>query len=92
MFVQVLTVPMCADCRALIATLDRLKNDYPGMEVERVDLTEHPEIAERYGLLSFEYDLLETHAVVIDGELAGTGHPSEGTLRSWLDQASSKRI
>jgi hypothetical protein len=46
-----------------------------------------PELLERYGLVSFEYDVLDTHAVIIDERLAGIGHPSEDILRGWLDGA-----
>ncbi len=56
------------------------------------DIADHPDLAERYGLLSFEYDLLDTHALVINGDLAGVGHPAEGTMRSWLDRAASEAL
>jgi thiol-disulfide isomerase/thioredoxin len=85
-YVQVLFMPTCAACAATAQLLARLQADAPGLQVERVPLADHPELAERYGLLSFEYDLLSAHAVVIDGELAAIGHPSEALLRSWLAQ------
>jgi hypothetical protein len=87
MVVQVLSVPMCAECSATGETLMRPASEYPVMHVERLNIADRPEVAERYGLLSFEYDLLATHALAIDGTLADIGHPSEAVLRSWLDEA-----
>lgn len=86
MLVQVLSLPMCAECNATVQTLKRLTDDYPSLRIERLNIADRPELLERYGLLSFEYDLLTTHALALDGELAGVGHPSEEMLRSWLDE------
>jgi thiol-disulfide isomerase/thioredoxin len=83
-YVQVLFTPTCATCAATAQLLDRLQADTPGLRVERLPLADHPELAEQFGLLSFEYALMSPHAVVIDGELASVGHPSEALLRSWL--------
>jgi hypothetical protein len=58
-----------------------------GPQLEPVRLADHLELAARSGLLSFEYALLSAHAVVIDGELAAVGHPSEALLRSWLAES-----
>ena len=52
-----------------------------------MNMAEHPAMLERYGLLSFEYDALASQAVIINGRLAGIGHPSEETLRGWLEEA-----
>ena len=85
--VQILSVPACELCNTTAHTLKHLTSEYPVIRVERLSMADWPEILERYGLLSFEYDVLDTHAVVIDDRLAGVGHPSEDTLRGWLDQA-----
>jgi len=50
-------------------------------------MADHPGMLERYGLVSFEYDELAPHAVIINNKLAGIGHPSEDTLRSWVEEA-----
>ena len=87
MLVQILSLPTCIRCDGTLATLRRFTGDYPGMIVERLNMADQRDLLEQYGLLTFEYDELATHAVVIDGALAGLEHPSEDTLRRWLDQA-----
>ena len=85
--VQILSVPTCELCDTTSHTLRHLRAEYPVIRVERLNMADWPELLGRYGLLSFEYDVLYTHAVIINGKLAGIGHPSEDTLRSWLDGA-----
>ncbi len=87
MLVQILSLPTCVVCDGTLASLRRFTGDYPCIIVERLNIADGPELLERYGLLTFEYDELATHAVVINGALAGLEHPSEDTLRSWLDRA-----
>src|SRR5689334_3274815 len=87
MLVQILSLPTCVRCDGTLASLRRFTGDYPGMIVERLNMADRPELLEQYGLLTFEYDELATHAVVINGALAGLEHPSEDTLRGWLDRA-----
>jgi hypothetical protein len=87
MLVQILSLPTCVRCDGTLASLRRFTGDYPGMTVQRLNMADRPDLLERYGLLTFEYDELATHAVVINGALAGLEHPSEDTLRRWLDQA-----
>jgi hypothetical protein len=62
------------------------------MVVERLNIADSLDILEQYGLLSFEYSELATHAVVINGTLAGLEHPSEDLLRLWLDQAVAEEV
>jgi len=85
--VQILSLPVCAECNATVEALTRLADEYPVMKIERLNIADSPELADRYGLLSFEYDLLAIDAVAINDRLAGLGHPSEDTLRAWLDEA-----
>ena len=87
MFVQILSLPMCIRCDATLASLRRFTGDYPGLIVERLNMAERPDLLQQLGLLTFEYAELATHAVVINGELFGLEHPSDGLLREWLDQA-----
>ena len=84
-------MPQCIECHATFETLTRLTDAYPAMRVEWLNIAEQPDMADRYGLLSFEYDLLSPDALAIDGELAGVGHPSEETLRGWLDKSLSEQ-
>jgi Glutaredoxin-like domain (DUF836) len=85
--VQILSVPDCTLCDTTSHALRHLRFEYPGIRVERLNMADWPELLQRYGLLSCEYDVLGTHAVIIEERLAGTGHPSEDTLRRWLDGA-----
>jgi hypothetical protein len=87
MFVQLLSVPVCSVCDTTIDTLARLIREPWLVTVERLNMAEHPAMLERYGLMSFEYDLLASHATIINGTLAGLDHPSEDTLRLWLGEA-----
>ena len=87
MLVQILSLPTCVRCDGTLASLTRFSADFPGMSVERLNIADWPELLEQYGLLTFEFAELATHAVVINGSLAGLEHPSEDTLRTWLDQA-----
>lgn len=86
-FVQILSAPTCQECDITVETLRHLTAEYPVITVERLNTADRPEILERHGLLSFEYSVLDTHAVVIDDKLAGVGHPAEDGLRHWLDRA-----
>ena len=92
MLVQILSLPTCVRCDGTVASLTRFAGDYPGIVVERLNIADWPEILEQYGLLSFEYSELATHAVVINGALAGLEHPSEDLLRLWLNQAFAEEV
>lgn len=90
MLVQLLSVPVCRVCDTTIDTLARLTREQWVITVERLNMADHPRMLERYGLLSFEYDVLASHAIIINGTLAGLGHPSEDTLRLWLGEARAE--
>ena len=85
MHVQVLSTPGCAECAAAKRALERIRPDYPVLQVEEIDVSEQPEVAARYGLLS-------APGIVVDGELVAAGHVSEAELRRKLDErAGAKR-
>lgn len=75
--VQVLSTPGCAGCEQLKAMLKKVFADYPGLDWEEIDLIEHPEVAERYRIMSVP-------AVAIDGRLEFTTIPREAALRERL--------
>src|SRR5215469_14994707 len=89
MLVQILSLPTCVRCDGTLAILRHFTGDYPGMIVERLNIADRPELLEHYGLLTFEYAELATHALVINGSLAGLEHPTEAMLRSWLDRTAA---
>jgi thioredoxin-like negative regulator of GroEL len=72
--VQVLPTPGCAGCDALKRMLGKVLAEFPGLDWEEIDLIEHPEVAERYTVMSVP-------AVVIDGRLEFPSIPKEEALR-----------
>jgi hypothetical protein len=84
---QLLSIPTCARCATTARILAELQPDFPNLRIERIALADHPELAERYGLLSHEYALLSAHLLVIEGELVATDHPSADRLRLLLSRA-----
>lgn len=62
--VQVLTTPSCSSCVAVEKMLDRM-----GVGYELIDVTEHPEILQKYPIMT-------APGIVIDGRLEFTGVPS----------------
>ena len=83
--VQILSLPVCAECNATVEALTRLADEYPVLKVERLNIADSPELADRYSLLSFEYDLLAIDAVAINDRLAGLGCQDGGTNHEQCD-------
>lgn len=77
--VELLTMPGCTHCAAAIKTIERIKGDFPEMTVEIVDVTENPEAAQKYMLMS-------APGIVINGKLEFTGGIAEETLRKRLKE------
>ncbi len=77
--VDLLTMPGCTHCAAAKKILDKIKSDFPEMEVEILDVTEHPEVAQKYMLMS-------SPGIVINGKLEFTGGVKEETLRKRLNE------
>lgn len=63
--VQILTTPSCSSCVAVEKMLDRM-----GVEYELIDITEHPEILQKYPIMT-------APGIVIDGKLEFIGVPRE---------------
>ena len=82
--VQVLSTPGCAGCAQTKHLLAKVLAEFPGLDWEEVDLVEHPELAERYRIMSVP-------AVVIDGELAFTSVPKEDALRERIERLKGRR-
>ncbi len=77
--VELLTMPGCTHCVAAKETIEKIRADYPEMEVEIIDVTEHPEV-------SAEYMLMSAPGIVINGKLEFTGGVTEEQLRNRLDE------
>jgi thiol-disulfide isomerase/thioredoxin len=80
----VLSTPGCAGCDALKAVLKKVLADYPLLDWEEIDLIEHPEVAERYRILSVP-------AVVIDERLEFPTIPKEAALRERIAAIFERR-
>lgn len=76
---ELLTMPGCVHCGAAKETVERVKGDYPEMEVEIIDVTENPEASAKYMLMS-------APGVVINGSLEFTGGVTEEQLRKRLEE------
>lgn len=72
--IQILTTPDCVHCADAKRLIDKVKTDMPDLEVDTIDVTEHPEVAQKYMLMS-------APGIVINGKLEFMGVPSEEELR-----------
>ena len=72
-----ITVPNCAQCAKAKQVIEKVQPDFPDLKVQYVDVTEHPEILQKYPVMS-------APGIVIDGKLEYTGGLDEATLRDRL--------
>jgi len=81
--VQVLSTPGCAGCDQIKQLVTDVLAGFPGLSWEEIDLTEYPEVAGRYSIMSVP-------AVVIGGELAFARIPKrdalEGSVRAYRER------
>ncbi|GMR05305.1 MAG: hypothetical protein BMS9Abin24_105 [Thermodesulfobacteriota bacterium] len=81
MKIELLTMPDCGHCAAAKVTIEKVRADFPEMEVDIIDVTENPEAAQKYMLMS-------APGVVIDGKLEFTGGVTLDKLRKKLSELS----
>jgi len=58
--------------------LERAKGKFPEISFHEIDITEHPEVAVKYGVMA-------TPALIINGRLEFTGVPKENKLREGVE-------
>jgi len=76
--VLILDTPGCASCIYTEKLIARIKKEENlKFEVEVRDITKHPELLQKYPILS-------APGIVIDGKLVFSGKPSEKELRKKL--------
>lgn len=75
--IEILTTPDCVHCAEAKRLIEKVKRDTPNLEVKTIDLTEHPEVAQKYMLMT-------APGIVIDGKLEFIGVPKEEELRKKL--------
>jgi len=71
--VQVLSTPGCAGCDQIKELITDVLASFPDLSWEEIDLTEQPEVAGRYSLMSVP-------AIVIGGELTFARIPTRDAL------------
>lgn len=75
--VMFITIPGCVHCAQAKAVIEKVKADVPDMRVTYVDATEHPEILQKYKIMS-------APGIVVNGKLAFTGGLNEASFRRLL--------
>jgi len=76
--VLILDTPGCASCKYAEELIVRIKKEEKlKFDVEVKDITKHPELLQKYPILS-------APGIVIDGKLVFSGKPSEKELRKKL--------
>ena len=78
MKIDLLTMPGCGHCAGAKQILEKVKPDFPELEVVIHDITENPEIAQQYMLMT-------APGVVIEGKLVFSGGLDEKKLREHLN-------
>lgn len=78
---QLLTAPGCSHCAQAKAVLEKVKKDYPDLQVKEIDMTT-PEGQE----MVTKYQIMSSPGVVINGELFSTGGLDEKKLREKLEE------
>ena len=78
-----ITVPNCVQCAKAKKVIEKVQRDFPEMKVEYIDVTEHPEILQKYPVMS-------SPGIVINGKLEYTGGLDEGAFRDQLKKISGR--
>lgn len=80
--VEVLMTPGCAGCPQAKKVVDEVVAEFDGVDWEEVDISDDPSKGTQHGIMSVP-------AVVVDGELLGTGVPDDDELRERLQQVTA---
>jgi len=75
--VEILATPGCSRCAQTKKILEKIKPDFPTLTIKETDITKHPEVVQKYQIMS-------TPGVVINGKLEFEGGASEQALREKL--------
>ncbi len=78
-----ITVPNCVQCAKAKRVIERVQPDFPDMKVEYIDVTEHPEILQKYPVMS-------SPGIVVNGKLEYTGGLDERAFRDQLQKISGR--
>ena len=85
--IKLLTAPGCSLCKTVLKELEEIiestAKEFPQLSVETIDISEQPEEAVRYGVIS-------TPALVIGEKFVLSGIPKKATLLKRLKEAEEK--
>ena len=79
--------PWCPPCRALAPTIEALAEERPDVVVGKLDVDDHPAIAERYGIQSIPTVLVFRRGALVDRSV---GLVPIARLRELLDARVEK--
>jgi glutaredoxin len=82
--IQVLSTPGCAGCDQTKQLITDVLSGFPDLTWEEIDLTEHPEVAGRYSIMSVP-------AIVIGGELTFAKVPTRDALRTSVEAYAERK-
>lgn len=80
-----LTVPNCVQCAKAKKVIEKVQPDFPDMKVTYLDITQQPEILQKYRVLS-------SPGIVLNGKLEYTGGLDEAAFRARLKALSDKDV
>lgn len=78
---KILSTHYCPPCVFAAQIADKLRSEFPDLQVTNVDVSEQPEMA-------MEYKLFACPGIVINGQLKFHGGVNESQLREKLRQIS----
>lgn len=78
----ILSTPGCTHCASAKRAADAIKGDYPDLEIKEIDMTEEPDYAVKYSIMT-------APGIVINGKLEFTGGVTENQLRKKLDEVNA---
>lgn len=76
---KILSTPGCAPCKVVEGIAAKLQQEFKDLQVEKIDLMEHPEFA-------VEYEVMSSPTVVINGKVAFVGAVNEDQLREKMEE------
>ena len=79
--IEVLMTPGCAGCPQAKQVVDEVAGEFDDVDWEEVDITDDPSRGTEHGIRTVP-------AVVVDGELFGTGVPDRDALRERVAQVA----
>jgi thioredoxin len=80
--------PWCGPCRMLDPELDRLA-DHGRVAVVKIDIGQHPELAQHYGVSAITDVFLFHHGAVVAHRV---GYAGSDDLRQWVERCAAETV